>query len=47
MTLLLSDLNTRLDALQLQTEQNIADLERAKNLTAIASDMANETEAVN
>lgn len=44
---ILSDLNIRLDSLQSQIEQNILDLETAKNLTAIAEEVANETEVVN
>ena len=44
---ILSDLNIRLDSLQSQIEQNILDLVTARNLTAIAEGVANETEVVN
>ena len=43
---LLNTLNSRLDSLQTQIEQNLRDLGTARNLTAIAVQVANQTEVV-
>jgi len=39
-------MNTRLEALQAQIEQNIIDFSNARNLTDTAVDLANQTEQV-